>query len=313
MRAASPLIRVGLLAYSGVTLSALYGLSDMIAKADDLAQATGGARLAAVVLTPAEIAAAPFAALDAVVLPPSAVNGDPPADAALLDWLRAQHRAGAVVTSVCVGAFLLGRTGLLDGRRATTHWALGEQLAALCPRARIETERLLIDDGDIVTAAGLLAWVDLGLRLIERFLSPAIMLDVARHFLADPRGREQRFYSPFTPRLNHGDAAVLKAQHWLHGAFAESVSVAEMAAQAGLSGRTFLRRFHSATGLKPNAYLQQLRVSKARELLELSRQPLTEVAWQAGYEDPAAFRKVFQRTVGLSPGEYRRRFGIAAG
>jgi len=310
MRTKTP-IRIALLAYPGVTLSALHGLSDMIAKADELGRAAGAPQLMAVQLASEQVGAETFAPLDAVVLPPSAVNGDPPADEAVLEWLRAQHRAGAVIASVCVGAFVLARTGLLDGRRATTHWALGEQLAALCPRARIETERLLIDDGDIVTAAGLLAWVDLGLHLIERFLSPAIMLDVARHFLADPRGREQRFYSPFAPRLNHGDAAVLKAQHWLHGAFAGRVSVAQMAAQAGLGGRTFLRRFQSATGLRPTVYLQQLRVSKARELLELSRQPLSQVAWQTGYEDAAAFRKVFQRALGLTPGEYRRRFGIA--
>lgn len=301
-----------MIAYPGVNLSALHGLCDIIERANELGQIVGARQLLAEQLSSADVAERPFELFEAIVLPPSAVNSDPQPQAALFDWLRAQHQGGAVLCSVCVGAFVLGRAGLLDGRTATTHWALKDRLSELCPRARIETDRLLIDEGDIVTAGGLLAWVDLGLCLVTRFLSPSIMLDVARHFLADPRGREQRFYSVFVPRMDHGDAAVLKTQHWLASAYAERIDVAEMARRAGLTGRTFLRRFQRSTGLNPNAYLQQLRIAKARESLETSRETFSRISWHVGYEDPAAFAKLFQRAIGLSPGEYRRRFGIVA-
>jgi transcriptional regulator GlxA family with amidase domain len=156
-----------------------------------------------------------------------------------------------------------------------------------------------------------MAWVDLGLNLIERFLSPTVMLATARFFLVDAAGREQRFYSSFAPHLGHGDQRVLKIQHWLQQHVAESPSVAAMATRVSLGKRTFLRRFHKATGMTPTRYLQHLRVGKARESLESSMSTVNEIAWTIGYEDPGSFRKVFQRIIGLSPGDYRRRFGIA--
>ncbi len=153
-----------------------------------------------------------------------------------------------------------------------------------------------------------MAWVDLGLRLIERFLGPTTMLATARFFLVDPGGREQRFYSPFAPVLTHGDTAVLKAQRWVQTRSGERTTLGGMARKSGLGERTFLRRFQKATGFTPIAYVQHLRVGKARELLEASDRSIDEIACQVGYEDTGAFRKVFQRVMGLTPGEYRRRF-----
>jgi transcriptional regulator GlxA family with amidase domain len=310
-------IRIGIFAYPGVSRSAIYGLGDMIEKADDIGRSVNARSVRVVHVAteqPGDLPQdLPDDLLDAIVLPPSAVNAAPDAHRTMLDWIRSQHQAGAIVCSVCAGAFMLGRTGLLDGRRATTHWALKESFAQAFPAVKLEIDRLLIDDGDIITAAGLLSWVDLGLWLVNRFLSPVIMLEVARHFLADPRGREQRFYSSFSPQLNHGDTAILKVQHRLQLDYAKQISVAEMADIATMNGRTFLRRFQNATGLNPVAYLQLLRVGKAREMLELSSTPVSQIAWQVGYEDASAFRKIFQRTIGITPGEYRKRFGLVGG
>lgn len=305
-------VRIGLLTYPGVALSAIYGLADIIETADRVGREAGVRRRLKAVQLSLDSDGLPLSQrLDALILPPSAVNGAPDGDDVLLEWIRNQHRGGAVVCSVCAGAFLLARTGLLNGRQATTHWALKEQLAEAFPQTKIEADRLLIDDGDIITAAGMLSWVDLGLWLVDRFLSPSIMLEVARLFLADPRGREQRFYSSFAPRLNHGDAGILKVQHWLQTVFARRIGIIAMADQAGLSKRTFQRRFQKATGLNPTAYLQLLRIGKARELLEQTAQPVNWIAGQVGYEDPAAFGKMFRRVIGLTQAEYRRRFGIA--
>jgi transcriptional regulator GlxA family with amidase domain len=156
-----------------------------------------------------------------------------------------------------------------------------------------------------------MAWTDLGLRLVDRFLGPSVMLETAQYLLVDPVGREQRHYSTFAPQLTHGDESILKVQHWLQAKGGRDVSVTAMAEQAGMEERTFLRRFRAATGMKPTEYCQQLRVGKARELLEFSKRPVDRIAWEVGYEDAGAFRKVFQKRVGLTPGDYRRRFGTA--
>jgi transcriptional regulator GlxA family with amidase domain len=213
-----------------------------------------------------------------------------------------------VLASSCGGAFLLGETGLLSGRPATTHWAFAEPFRLRFPDVSLDTARILVDDGDIITAGGLMAWTDLGIRLIDRVLGPTIATETSRYFLVDTAGREQMHYRNFAPRLMHGDEAILKLQHWLQAKVAGSVTVADMAREAGLELRTFLRRFKAATGLRPTEYAQHLRIERARELLQFTRCPVDQIAWTVGYEDPAAFRRLFRRIVGLSAGEYRRRF-----
>ena len=157
----------------------------------------------------------------------------------------------------------------------------------------------------------MLAWTDLGLKLVDRYLGPSIMLETARFMLADPPGREQRYYSNFAPKLRHGDAAVLKVQHWLQTEATKQPSISAMASVSGLEERTFLRRFQKATGLNPTQYNQRLRVGKAREMLEFTSDTVNEIAWAVGYDDPRSFRKVFHKVMGLSPGDYRRRFAVA--
>lgn len=302
---------IGILWYPGAQAAAVHGLTDLFETANRLSAARRGRarRLDVQPWRPEDGLPRPAAPLTALLLPPSLENGAPGDRVGpLAAWVADRHREGTLICSVCVGAFLLAETCLLAGRPATTHWALRERFAERYPDVQLDTDRLIVDDGDIITAGGVMAWIDLGLRLVSRLLGPAVMLTTARYFLVDPGGREQRFYSTFTPSLLHGDAAVLKAQHWLQAKSGEKVSLPMMAARAGLGERTFLRRFQAATGLRPTEYLQHLRVGKARDLLELSTRTVDEIARQVGYEDPGSFRKIFLRVMGLSPGEYRRRF-----
>jgi transcriptional regulator GlxA family with amidase domain len=245
-----------------------------------------------------------------IVLPPSL---EPPkansVPKALINYLGARHGAGATLSSVCVGAFILAETALLNGRVVTTHWQHAEDLAKRFPLIKVDSDKLIIDDGDIITAGGLMAWTDLGLKLVDRLLGPTAMLETARFMLVDPPGREQRYYSIFAPQLAHGDGAILRVQHWLQKADLRHVSMGDMAKRAGLEERTFLRHFQKATGLTPIEYSQHLRIGRSRELLETSSQSVDEIAWQSGYDDPGAFRKVFIRITGLTPSDYRRRFG----
>jgi transcriptional regulator GlxA family with amidase domain len=223
-------------------------------------------------------------------------------------WLLDRHAQGTVLASNCGGAFALAATGLLAGRPATTHWFFAEEFRARFPDVRLEADRIVVDDGDIVTAGGLMAWTDLGLRIVERLLGPSVMMETARFFLIDPGGREQKNYATFAPRLTHGDEPILKVQHWLQGKEGRVNGVADMAREAGLEERTFQRRFKAATGMTPVEYVQHLRVGKARELLEFTKRTVDQIAWSVGYEDAAAFRKLFHRLTGLSPNDYRQRF-----
>jgi transcriptional regulator GlxA family with amidase domain len=286
---------IGIVEYPGAQAAAVHGLADLFETANRLREADGDGlpRLEVRRLTvgPGELSKK---ALTALILPPSVTAPEAGASlAGLTKWIVERHRQGTLVCSVCVGAFLLAETGLLDHRPATTHWALRETFAARFPAVALDTDALVIDDGDIITAGGLMAWVDLGLRLVDRYLGSRVMLTTARYFLVDPGGREQRFYSTFAPAQTHGDAAVLTVQRWLQANATKKVTLPIMAAKAMLGERTFLRRFQRATGYRPTEYVQHLRVSRARSMLETSVQTVDEVAWKVGYEDTGAFRKVF--------------------
>jgi transcriptional regulator GlxA family with amidase domain len=229
-------------------------------------------------------------------------------DEGLASWLRLMHARGVVIAAVCGGVFILARTGLLSGRQATTHWALHEQFSDEFPEVLVETDYMVIDYGDVLTAGGVLAWADLGLRLVERLLGPPVMLETARYMNVDPPGREQRFYSEFEPRLRHGDSAIVRAQEWLASQRGNAISVEELAKHACLEPRTFLRRFTKATGMKPLEYQHRLRITRARELLEFTRMGIDDIASRVGCGDIGNFRRLFRKLVGLTPSEYRRRF-----
>lgn len=312
-------VEVGILLYQGCQSAMVHGLTDMLATASDFSAARGGRSLRLGHWSPDDSGdfrrsfdTQPGAdGLPDIIVVPGRLTGPVTAEEAIpfARWLVAQHKRGAVLASNCGGAFLLAETGLLNGRAATTHWMFADLLQTRFPDVRVEPEKIVIDDGDIITAGGLMAWTDLGMRLIDRLLGPSIMVETSRFFLVDASGREQRHYGSFAPRLTHGDEAILKVQHWLQAKGARAVGVTDMAREAGLEERTFLRRFKAATGVKPTEYAQCVRMEKARELLQFTRRTIDQIAWSVGYEDSTAFRRVFSRLVGLAPGDYRRRFG----
>jgi len=312
-------VELGILLYQGCQSAMVHGLTDMLATASDFSAARGGRSLRLSHWSPDESGnfhrsfdTQPSAeGLPDFVVVPGRLTGPVTTEEAIpfARWLVAQHKRGAVLASNCGGAFLLAETGLLNGRAATTHWMFADLLKTRFPDVRVESDRIVIDDGDIITAGGLMAWTDLGMRLIDRLLGPSIMVETSRFFLVDASGREQRHYGSFAPRLTHGDEAILKVQHWLQAKGARAVGVTDMAREAGLEERTFLRRFKAATGIKPTEYAQCVRVEKARELLQFTRRTIDQIAWSVGYEDSTAFRRVFSKLVGLAPGDYRRRFG----
>jgi transcriptional regulator GlxA family with amidase domain len=321
-----PPTEICILLYPGQALSTVHGLTELFAAATMLARQRIGAN--APMLRVSHWL--PNAANDAVdcvfdthpalehkpvaVIVPGSWTGEPDIEVkkCLSRWLVDRHLGGSTLCSVCGGAFVLAEKGLLAGRSATTHWDYAQALAQRFPDIRVDESKLVVEDGNFITVGGVLAWTDLGLKLVDRHLGPTIMIETARYVLADPPGREQRYYSNFSPKLHHGDDAILRVQHWLQSQAAAQPSISQMAEVCGLENRTFLRRFQKATGLKPTEYSQRLRVGKAREMLEFTNKTVDLIAKAIGYEDPASFRRVFQRIMGMSPSDYRRRFAVVS-
>ncbi|MBU1003940.1 MAG: helix-turn-helix domain-containing protein [Proteobacteria bacterium] len=231
-------------------------------------------------------------------------------DEATLDWLGRAHRQGAVVCSVCAGAFLLAEAGLLTGRQATTHWALVSRFRSRYPDVDLRPERMLVDNGDTVCAGGVTAYLDLALHLAGRFGSSELAAACSKLLLIDTRRDMQSPYRIFAGQKGHGDKRVEEVQDWLENNHTQALSVPLMAQVAGLGLRTFTRRFTRATGDTPSEYLQRLRVETAKRLLENTDQSVDEVAAACGYTDPTAFHRRFKAVTGLPPGRYRSRFSL---
>ena len=306
---------IALLIYPDCQLSAVYGLTDVFRIASE---AAGALPIRVSHWRPTDAGMecvwdshAGTHAITHVIAPPSLVVPKMMASSpAATEWLTALHGEGATLCSVCAGAFVLAATGLIDGRRATTHWAFAADLGAQFPKVKLAAEHVVVDDGDIITAGGILAWADLGLTLVERLLGPATMLSTARFLVIDPPRASQLLFAQFAPRFNHGDEAILRIQHHLHAHAASQIKISELHGVAGMTERTFLRRFRAATGHGPNDYLQQVRIAKAREALERTTTPVDRVAWNVGYSDTSAFRKTFLKLTSLTPAQYREKFRI---
>ena len=162
--------------------------------------------------------------------------------------------------------------------------------------------------GDIISAGGLMSWIDLGLEIVAQFTKPHIMRSLGKFLIVDTGKREQRYYGSFTPPFNHGNEAIINVQHYLQANFSQPMSISKLAAIAIMSERTFLRHFTRATSQKPMQYIQRLRVQKACDLLESTTQSFEQISASVGYDDVNSFRKVFIKVIGLSPSAFKARF-----
>ncbi|TNC71299.1 GlxA family transcriptional regulator [Rubellimicrobium roseum] len=230
--------------------------------------------------------------------------------APVADWLRGAHASGALVTSVCSGVLLLAEAGLLDGEEATSHWAFCDVIARRFPKVRLRKERILVPTGPghrIVTAGGASSWYDLLLYLIARFAGSDRARQAAKVFLIEAHAEGQLPFAGLTARRQHEDRLVAEAQLWLADGYVTANPVREMVARSGLTERGFHARFKRATGLAPMDYVQVLRIEEAKHLLETTDLPVDEVAEAVGYQEPASFRRLFRRAVGVTASAYRRR------
>ncbi len=233
--------------------------------------------------------------------------------AALLEALcRAQQR-GARLLSICSGVFVLAAAGLLDGKRATTHWRYTAELAARYPAIEVDPDVLYVDAGQIITSAGSAAGIDACLHLVSRDFGTAVANSVARRLVMAPqRGGGQLQFIP-APVAQDARNDLTPVLDWARRHLHQPITVSSLAERALMSERTFLRRFSEATGLAPKAWLQQARLALARELLETGNLPLERLAERCGYGSTEAFRLAFRKHSGLAPSAYRARFGQVSG
>ncbi|WP_037900953.1 GlxA family transcriptional regulator [Streptomyces sp. NRRL S-350] len=249
-----------------------------------------------------------LAAADLVIALPGAGFRTPPAPA-VLDALRSAHRRGAVVAAHCVGTFALAAAGLLDGRRATTHWRFADLLAERHPQVALEPDALYVDEGSVVTGAGAAAGFDLCLHLIRREHGAAMANAVARDMVlpSHREGGQAQYLAAPVPE-DARDEGLADVLAWAREHLHEPLPVAELARRALMSKRSFARRFTAATGTTPHAWLRSLRLSRAEELLETTDLPVEEVARRVGYAGAAVLREQFVRRRGVPPRSYRRAF-----
>ncbi len=232
-------------------------------------------------------------------------------NARVIPWLQRQAARGAGIAGVCSGVALLAAAGLLEGRRATTHWALAEQFRRRFPKVDWRPEYLVTDAGGVYCGGGVNAASDLSLYLVEKLCGREVAAECAKAMLIElPRLWQVAFAHLDLGPGQHGDEVILRAQEWLHEHYdRREVRLEALARRLGMSPRNFIRRFKEATGRTPLAYLQSLRIATAKRLLENGRGTIQEASAAVGYDDPMFFRSLFRRHTGLSPTEYRQRFG----
>ncbi|RYE08935.1 MAG: helix-turn-helix domain-containing protein [Hyphomicrobiales bacterium] len=230
--------------------------------------------------------------------------------APLGEWIRGAYQRGAMVASLCSGSMLLSETGLLDGEEATSHWGYCDVIQARHPSIKMRRDRVLVLAGDghrLITAGGFSSWHDLLLYLVGRVAGQEEARRLAKLFLLDWHTEGQLPFAALTVGRRHDDPLVTAAQIWAADNYANVNPVAAMAAESGLTERSFLRRFRRATGQSPLDYVQTLRIEEAKQLLETTSMPFDDVAAEVGYNEPSAFRHLFRRLVGITPSVYRRR------
>jgi AraC family transcriptional activator FtrA len=248
-----------------------------------------------------------LARADTVIVPSiEDVDAEPPAD--LVDAVRAAHQAGARMVSLCTGAFVLAAAGVLDGLRATTHWAHTEALAARYPHVRVDPDVLYVDNGTVLASAGKTAAIDLCLHLIRRDHGSTVANAVARRLVVPPHragGQAQFVTTPVPAREDHPLAALLP---WALERLDRPLTVEDLARRASMSSRNLTRHFHAVTGVTPLQWLSAQRIRRAQELLENTGAGIDAVAGAVGMGTAATLRRHFNRAVGVPPETYRRTF-----
>lgn len=226
----------------------------------------------------------------------------------LIPWIVDQYTRGAEVMSLCTGAFLLGATGLLSGRSCATHWIHVNEFREMFPDVLVVDDKIMTDEGGIYTSGAAYSYLNLILYYIEKYANRDIAILIAKIFALDMGRTSQSQFIIFQGYKHHNDESVLKAQEYIETNYQQKITVDEIATHVSLGRRNFERRFKTATSNSVFEYMQRVKVEAAKKQLEGGRKTVNEVMYDTGYTDVKAFRDVFKKVVGMSPGEYRHKY-----
>jgi transcriptional regulator GlxA family with amidase domain len=233
-------------------------------------------------------------------------------NAAFIPWISKQYAAGAEVASLCVGAFLLASTGLVNGKKCATHWVSANEFRKMFPDVNLVTERVVTDENGIYTSGGAYSYLMLVLYLIEKYAGRAAAVFCAKVFAIDIDRESQSPFMMFSGQKEHEDEAIKKAQAFIEGNFHQRITVDELASMFSLSRRNLERRFKRATSNTVVEYIQRVKIEAAKMSLESTSENVNEVMYKVGYTDTKAFRTTFKKITGISPIQYRTKYNPAA-
>lgn len=247
---------------------------------------------------------------DLIIIP--AVDGDLEkaieANKDFLPWIVKQYKGGSEVASLCMGAFLLAATGLLDGRKCATHWLAYDQFRAMFPEVELVTEKIITDEQGFYSSGGAFSYLNLLLHLIEKFAGRDMAILAAKVFAIEIDRQNQLSFAIFQGQRSHEDEPVLKAQEFIEQNFQERITVDQLADMLALGRRSLERRFKKATCNTVSEYIQRVKIEAAKKAFESSRKNINEIMYEVGYSDNKAFRTIFRKVTGLSPIEYRNKY-----
>jgi len=245
---------------------------------------------------------------DIVIIPPIITGHELESNETLNTWLVSLYHKNTSLSAACMGSFVLGQTGLLDFKKATTHWLLEQKFKDSFPKVHLQSEKILIDEGKIITSGGVTAYIDLAFYLIEKKLSLETANKCASLLLVD-RGREsQQCYKDLSSMILVEDAAIKKLLKWMDENLQKELSIKVLAKKMKMQERSFVRRFSKEVKNSPNQYLQGLRIQKAKDLLISTGLSFEQITYEVGFTNESSFRRLFKRETSLNPGEYRKKF-----
>jgi transcriptional regulator GlxA family with amidase domain len=227
---------------------------------------------------------------------------------AVVTWIREMHRQGAEIASMCTGSLFLAEAGLLEGKAATSHWAMAEEMKSRYPSVNVTSDRIITDQDGIYTGGGGFSALKLILYLVEKFCGRQIVLDVSKRLSIDIDYISQAHFAVFAGQRKHADEDILRSQTYIEQNYAMNISIDKVSSLCHIGKRNFIRRFKAATNNTPIEYLQRVRIEAAKKALENENCEMDEIMVRTGYEDIKTFRLIFKRITGLSPRDYRKKY-----
>lgn len=247
---------------------------------------------------------------DLVIIP--AFFGDIPAHMEMnkdyISWIVDMRAKGAEVASLCMGAFLLGATGLVDGKKCTTHWMGADGFRMMFPKVDLVPENVIVDEGGIYSSGGAYSFLNLVLHLIEKYSGREVAIYLSKLFEIEIDRYSQSNFTIFSGQKTHEDEPIKKAQEYIESNYQAKISIEKLSEMFAISQRNFIRRFKKATNNTPTEYIQRVKIEVAKKSLESSSENVNEIMWSVGYTDSKSFRSVFKKYTGISPNDYKNKY-----